>query len=87
MLLFTSQIYGSCVLDLLKSSSDDIFGKLQAKQHSQGVKYAVNTSWNLPYPDCINYQCSEYELECHEYVIICTFLPFFLILPQIWNRS
>ncbi|CAM4756521.1 unnamed protein product [Rotaria magnacalcarata] len=62
-----SQVRGSCFLDTLKSSPSNNTSKKQIDDiycDYGGIKYAINTTWTLPYPDCLNCQCSQYGLEC-----------------------
>ncbi|CAF0946217.1 unnamed protein product [Adineta ricciae] len=34
---------------------------------SAGMKYDVNSTWNLPYPECANCLCASYGMECCGY--------------------
>ncbi|CAF2377261.1 unnamed protein product [Rotaria sp. Silwood2] len=67
LFLFISQVYGSCYFDLLKSSSsNNSSGNQIIDKYCEyfGKKYAINTNWTSPFPDCLHCQCADYGLEC-----------------------
>ncbi|CAF3391271.1 unnamed protein product [Rotaria sp. Silwood1] len=48
------------------SSLFEILGNQITNQYCEyfGKKYAINTNWTSPFPDCLDCLCADYGLEC-----------------------
>ncbi|CAF3392887.1 unnamed protein product [Rotaria sp. Silwood1] len=60
-------VHGSCYYDSLKSSpTNNTSGNQITDQYCEyfGKKYAINTNWTSPFPDCLDCLCADYGLEC-----------------------